>query len=109
RKSTWRAAVPTIYWGSTTRESRTVRVRSASRRHRRLGGRRAATRISCWSGGTRREKKPPRQILLVDDAGIIVGLASSGIERPDVAKGPEITDLRTGWQGYAKAGRNVSA
>ena len=59
-----------------------------------------------WS---RREKKPPRQILLVDDAGIIVGLASSGIERPDVAKGPEITDLRTGWQGYAKAGRNVSA
>ena len=59
-----------------------------------------------WS---RSEKKPPRQILLVDDAGIIVGLASSGIERPDVAKLPEITDLRTGWQGYAKAGRNVSA
>ena len=43
------------------------------------------------------------------DAGVIVGLASGGIERPDVVAAiPEIKDNRTGWQGYEKEARKVS-
>ena len=67
------------------------------------------TNVRGWAWSTR-EKKTPSQILLVDDAGIVVGLASSGIERPDVVGAiPEIKDKMTGWQGYAKEGRKVSA
>ncbi len=67
----------------------------------------AKVRGWAWS---RQEKNAAGLILLVDDAGIIVGLASGGIERPDVVAAiPEINDRRTGWQGYAKEGRAVSA
>jgi hypothetical protein len=66
-------------------------------------------RVHGWAW-SRRDKNAPNQILLVDDAGVIVGLASSGIERPDVVAAiPEIKDNRTGWQGYAKEARKVSA
>ena len=60
-----------------------------------------------WS---RPEMKSPTQVLLVDDAGIIVGLATGGIQRPDVlAVVPEVTDAGIGWEGYAKGARAVSA
>jgi len=60
-----------------------------------------------WS---RQEKKAPNLILLADDSGIVVGLASGGIERLDVAAAiPEINDRKTGWRGYAKEARQVSA
>jgi hypothetical protein len=56
------------------------------------------------------EKAAPSQILLADDAGIIVGLASGGFFRPDVIKAlPQITDEKTGWLGYSKEGHSVSA
>ena len=66
-------------------------------------------RVQGWAW-SRPEKNAPSLILLVNDAGVIVGLASGGIERPDVVAAiPEVSERRTGWQGYAKEGRAVSA
>ena len=57
-----------------------------------------------------REKKALSQILLANGSGIIVGLASGGIERPDVVAAiPEVKDKTTGWQGYSKNAHTVSA
>ncbi|MGO9604033.1 MAG: hypothetical protein ACLQAT_11645 [Candidatus Binataceae bacterium] len=70
-----------------------------------LGG----AKVQGWAW-SKNEKSVPKLILLVDRAGIVVGLASGGIERPDViAAIPEIDEQKTGWQGYAKEGKQVSA
>ncbi len=62
-----------------------------------------------WAWSTR-EKKAISHILLVDENGIIVGLASGGIQRPDVvAAVPEVKGKPTGWQGYSKDAHAVSA
>jgi hypothetical protein len=66
-------------------------------------------KVNGWAWASK-EKIAPSQILLADDAGTIVGLASGGVERPDVvAVLPGITDRKTGWQGYSKEARSVSA
>ena len=60
-----------------------------------------------WSLG---EKIAPKRIVLADPSGIIVGLASGGSPRPDVvAAHVGISDSATGWQGFSKAARSVSA
>jgi len=60
-----------------------------------------------WS---RSEKNAPKHLVLADDAGKIVGLASSGLEEAEVAaQTPEVKDPTTGWQGYAKYAHAVSA
>ena len=60
-----------------------------------------------WS---KRDKKGISQILLADGSGIVVGLASGGVARPDVvATLPEIKDKATGWQGYSKYAKAGSA
>jgi hypothetical protein len=60
-----------------------------------------------WSN---REKVGPSQILLTDEGGTVVGLATGGIERPDVAAGiPAVVNARVGWEGYSKEARAVSA
>jgi hypothetical protein len=57
-----------------------------------------------------RDQKAPRQILFADGNGIVVGLASGGIERPDVeAAIPETKGTASGWKGYAKYAHAVSA
>ena len=66
-------------------------------------------RVEGWAW-SRSENITPRQIVLVDQKGTIVGLASGGLDRPDVvAAGIGITDGTTGWQGFSKAARSVSA
>jgi hypothetical protein len=60
-----------------------------------------------WSA---KEKVVPTHILLVNAAGKVVGLASRGINRPDViAAKLGVTDPGTGWRGYAKEGSMVAA
>ena len=66
-------------------------------------------KVNGWAWSSK-EKVAPSQILLADDAGTIVGLASGGFGRPDVVTGlPVVTDEKTGWQGYSKEARSVSA
>ncbi len=59
-----------------------------------------------WS---KSEKKAPSQILLVDDIDNIVGLASGGVERPDVLAALPEAKGKPGWKGYSKFGTAVSA
>ncbi len=69
----------------------------------------SAAKVSGWAWSVK-EKVGPSQIVLTDQTGAIVGLASEGFDRPDVkAAIPEVKDLSVGWQGYAKAAREVSA
>ena len=59
-----------------------------------------------WSPG---EKITPDYIALVDAGGTIVGLASGGLDRPDIVGAIGTTGPSTGWQGYAKSAASVSA
>jgi hypothetical protein len=61
--------------------------------------------VSGWAWAER-EHHAPEQIVMVDDRGVIVGLASGGIERHDVAAAA-IDDA--GWQGFAREAHNISA
>jgi hypothetical protein len=73
------------------------------------GGVTGGAKVWGWAWSTR-EKKAIDHILLVDGKGIIVGLASGGIKRPDVvAAVPEVKGKPTGWQGYSKYAQAVSA
>ena len=66
-------------------------------------------KVNGWAWSSK-EKVAPSQILLADEAGTIVGLASGGLDRPDVVTAlPAVTDEKTGWQGYSKEARSVSA
>ncbi len=56
-----------------------------------------------WS---EREPRAPEQIVFVDDHGVIVGLASGGIEREDA--NAAVTD-KAGWQGFAREASDISA
>jgi len=53
----------------------------------------------------------PRRVVLADRGGTIVGLASGGeVARPDVVTARlGIEDRTTGWEGFSKQGRSVSA
>ncbi len=56
------------------------------------------------------QKRTPDQIILADSNGRVVGFAAIGVERPDlVTAGIGITASNAGWQGYAVAGKSVSA
>ncbi len=59
-----------------------------------------------WSRG---EKIAPDYIVFVDDNGTIVGLASGGLDRPDIAGSIGIAGPTAGWQGYSKSASSVSA
>ncbi|MGO9607166.1 MAG: hypothetical protein ACLQAT_27865 [Candidatus Binataceae bacterium] len=66
-------------------------------------------KVGGWAWSSK-EKVAPSQILLADDAGTIVGFASGGLDRPDVVTAlPAVTDKKTGWRGYSKEARSVSA
>ena len=66
-------------------------------------------KVNGWAWSSK-EKVAPSQILMADDAGIIVGLASGGFPRPDVITTlPEVTEQKTGWKGYSEEGRSVYA
>lgn len=66
-------------------------------------------KVNGWAWSSK-EKVAPSQILLADDAGTIVGLASGGRDHPDVVTAlPEVTDEKTGWEGFSKEARSVSA
>ena len=65
-------------------------------------------KVSGWAWSSK-EKVAPSEILLADDAGTIVGLASGGFGRPDVFTALPETNEKTGWEGYSKEARSVSA
>ena len=65
-------------------------------------------KVNGWAWSSK-EKVAPSQILLADDAGTIVGLASGGFGRPDVFTALPETNEKTGWEGYSKEARPVSA
>jgi hypothetical protein len=66
-------------------------------------------KVTGWAWSKQENKSPPH-LLLADDTGKIVGLASGGLERADVvAKIAEVTKPSAGWQGYSKYAHAVSA
>lgn len=67
-------------------------------------------RVEGWGWDTN-GRKPVARVLLVDDAGKVVGAGETGLPRPDVAAArKEITSPTTGWQAYtAQAAGGVYA
>ena len=66
-------------------------------------------KVNGWAWSNQ-EKAGPSQILLTDEAGTVVGLATGGLDRPDVvAAVPAVVSAGVGWEGYSKEARAVSA
>lgn len=54
--------------------------------------------------------RPAERVLIADSSGRVVGLASAGIQRPDVpAAIAEVTSDRAGWYGYAQPAGTIRA
>jgi hypothetical protein len=60
-------------------------------------------RITGWALDIR-TGRPPRDLVVVDRHGLVVGVARSGLRRPDLKRKPGAASLDTvGWQGYARS------
>lgn len=52
----------------------------------------------------RADRRPARRVVLVNDSGIVAGMATVAIPRPDVTEAlPFVHTLISGWRGYAHA------
>jgi len=62
-------------------------------------------RIEGWAVDTR-SGKPPRDLIFVDRSETIIGIARSGLRRPDLKSKVDAVPLDTvGWQGYVRHAR----
>lgn len=57
----------------------------------------------------RADRRPAKRVLLINDDGIVAGIATVGIPRPDVTEALSfVHTLTTGWRGYAHAADGVA-
>lgn len=66
-----------------------------------VGGEADQRRAQGWAWSTTR-REPIDRLLLVDESGVVAGIAYGGRPRPDVQEVvAEVSDVRTGWIGHA--------